>query len=74
MAVRSIGSFNIQTPQGVVQGISHKHCILVQRADGYGYSLNRAANTGCEKVWPKSSDASHPALYLPSMKAEVSRA
>ncbi|MBI3144992.1 MAG: HNH endonuclease, partial [Pseudogulbenkiania sp.] len=37
VAVRSSGSFNIQTPQGVVQGISRRHCSLIQRADGYGY-------------------------------------
>jgi 5-methylcytosine-specific restriction endonuclease McrA len=40
VAVRASGSFNIQTPTGVIQGISHKHCILIQRADGYGYSFN----------------------------------
>lgn len=39
VAVRTSGSFNIQTPQGVVQGISHRHCTLIQRADGYGYSI-----------------------------------
>jgi 5-methylcytosine-specific restriction endonuclease McrA len=39
VAVRASGSFNIQTQHGVVQGISHKHCKVVQRADGYGYSL-----------------------------------
>lgn len=39
VAVRLTGKFNIQTPQGVVQGISHNHCTLVQRADGYGYSI-----------------------------------
>ncbi|AXK39325.1 RNA-guided endonuclease IscB [Crenobacter cavernae] len=37
VAVRSRGSFNIQTPAGVVQDISHRHCSLIQRADGYGY-------------------------------------
>ncbi len=39
VAVRKTGSFNIQTEQGVVQGISHKHCLLIQRGDGYGYHL-----------------------------------
>ncbi len=39
VAIRASGSFNIQTPQGVIQGISHRHCQVVQRADGYGYSL-----------------------------------
>ena len=38
VAVRATGSFNIQTGLAVVQGISHKHCRLIQRADGYGYS------------------------------------
>jgi 5-methylcytosine-specific restriction endonuclease McrA len=38
VAVRASGSFNIQTQQGVVQGISHRHCKVIQRADGYGYS------------------------------------
>jgi 5-methylcytosine-specific restriction endonuclease McrA len=42
VAVRASGSFNIQTATGVVQGLSHRHCTLLQRADGYGYSqLNR---------------------------------
>ena len=38
MAVRVTGSFNIQTGDGVVQGISHRHCRVLQRGDGYGYS------------------------------------
>ena len=37
IAVRATGNFNIQTPYGVVQGISHRHCRLVQRGDGYSY-------------------------------------
>ena len=39
VAVRASGRFNIQTPNGAVQGIGHRHCTLIQRADGYGYSL-----------------------------------
>lgn len=78
VAVRASGSFNIQTHQGgisgVVQGISHKHCRVTQRNDGYGYFLNWADHTGREQVRPKASDAAHPALYLPGMNAEVSRA
>ena len=38
VAVRASGSFNIQKQGVVVQGISHKHCRIVQRGDGYGYS------------------------------------
>ncbi len=37
VAIRKTGSFNIQTPEGAVQGISYRHCILIQRGDGYGY-------------------------------------
>ena len=74
VAVRKSGNFDVQTPQGVVQGISHKHCTVVQRADGYGYSFNRATNTGREQARPKATDASHPLLYLPGMNARVSRA
>ncbi|MGP8288590.1 RNA-guided endonuclease IscB [Halomonas sp. AOP7-C1-8] len=39
VAVRKTGSFNIQTDHGAVQGISHKHCTVIQRGDGYGYHL-----------------------------------
>ena len=38
VAVRASGSFNVQTQLGVVQGIAHRFCALVQRADGYAYS------------------------------------
>ena len=38
VAVRASGSFNIQTAQGVIQGIGHQYCQVLQRADGYGYS------------------------------------
>ena len=37
VAIRRTGSFNLQTAQGVVQGIGYKHCRVLQRADGYGY-------------------------------------
>jgi len=38
VAVRATGSFNIQTINGLIQGISHKYCRIIQRGDGYGYS------------------------------------
>ncbi|WP_075879595.1 RNA-guided endonuclease IscB [Vreelandella massiliensis] len=44
VAVRKTGSFNIQTEQGAVQGISHQHCTLIQRGDGYGYHLTASIN------------------------------
>jgi hypothetical protein len=40
VAVRASGSFNIQTASGTVQGISHRFCSNLQRADGYAYALN----------------------------------
>jgi len=74
VAVRSTGSFNIQTPTGVVQGIAHRHCTMVLRADGYGYStvpLTKEGNSGNgTKAWL----AAQAALSLPGMNAEVSRA
>ena len=43
VAIRATGSFNIQTPDDVVQGISHRHCRILQRGDGYSYSITRRA-------------------------------
>ena len=37
VAVRTSGSFNIATTFGSVQGISAKHCVLLQRADGFNW-------------------------------------
>jgi 5-methylcytosine-specific restriction endonuclease McrA len=37
VAVRTSGKFNIRTHHGLIQGIHHRHCRLLQRADGYGY-------------------------------------
>ena len=39
VAVRAAGYFNIQTLPGVVQGVAHRHCRLIQRNDGYGYQI-----------------------------------
>lgn len=69
VAIRATGSFNIQTAAGAVQGISHKHCKVIQRGDGYGYQL--VAQTAKESE--NRGDASRRALSLPGMKAEVSR-
>lgn len=41
VAVRSSGRFNITTSQGIVQGIAHRFCQLIARADGYNYSLGK---------------------------------
>jgi 5-methylcytosine-specific restriction endonuclease McrA len=37
VAIRASGNFNIQTSEGVVQGISSKHCRILQRNNGYHY-------------------------------------
>ncbi|MGL6070287.1 RNA-guided endonuclease IscB [Craterilacuibacter sp.] len=43
-AVRASGSFNIQVAGApAVQGINHRHCRLIQRADGYGYTFQPKA-------------------------------
>ncbi|CAN7222296.1 RNA-guided endonuclease IscB [Cupriavidus necator] len=70
VAIRATGSFNIQTASGAVQGISYKHCKLMQRGDGYGYSLIALTHKESED----RGDALRRALSLPSLKAEVSRA
>jgi hypothetical protein len=43
VAVRSTGSFNITTAHEIVQGISHRHCTLLHRCDGYSYQRGGAA-------------------------------
>ena len=73
VAVRATGSFNIQTAQGVVQGISHRHCKVIQRADGYGFSTVASRKELRELVSHKAGNASRSALYLPGLN-EVSRA
>jgi len=72
VAVRATGSFNIQARSGLVQGISHRHCKVLQRGDGYGYSL--VANNYVTGTPPKPRSAAHSTLCLPGLKAEVSRA
>ncbi|NEO55134.1 MAG: HNH endonuclease [Okeania sp. SIO3B5] len=37
VAVRTTGSFNIKTKNGLVQGISHKYCQPIHKKDGYAY-------------------------------------
>jgi 5-methylcytosine-specific restriction endonuclease McrA len=63
VAVRATGSFNIQTKDGVVQGISYRHCTRVQRGDGYGYQQQQS-NTEAGR-----GRASHDALCLPTAEA-----
>ncbi|HAJ59559.1 MAG TPA: HNH endonuclease [Cyanobacteria bacterium UBA8543] len=37
VATRATGSFNISTPDGLIQGISHKYCTHIHKKDGYSY-------------------------------------
>ena len=39
VAVRSNGFFNITTNTETIQGIGYKYCTLVQKTDGYAYSM-----------------------------------
>ncbi len=43
VAVRTSGSFNLKTDSGTIQGISYRHCHLLQRADGYNYKQGGTA-------------------------------
>lgn len=38
VATRATGSFNISTPDGLVQGISHQYCQHIHQKDGYSYA------------------------------------
>lgn len=38
VATRATGSFNISTPDGLVQGISHNYCTHIHKKDGYSYA------------------------------------
>lgn len=40
VAVRASGNFDIKTATETIQGISWKYCRLVQRMDGYSYSIH----------------------------------
>ena len=48
VAVRTSGYFNVSSTAGVVQGISYKHCSVIQRADGYSYQSKTGAPLGNE--------------------------
>jgi 5-methylcytosine-specific restriction endonuclease McrA len=60
VAIRTSGWFNITTASGLIQGIHHRHCRIVQRADGYAYS-KRTPN----EMAPNSSVDAVSAAVLP---------
>ena len=39
VAARKTGNFNIKTAISTVQGINHKYCKLIHKADGYNYAI-----------------------------------
>ena len=41
VAVRTTGSFNITTRQGIVQGIGYRSCMVLYKCDGYSYGQGR---------------------------------
>jgi 5-methylcytosine-specific restriction endonuclease McrA len=71
VAIRASGSFNIQTGSGLVQGVHHRFCTLVQRADGYGYFWTKIAFQQGEAGMGQATPA---ALSIPGLNAGVSRA
>ena len=70
VAVRASGSFNIQTPHGVIQGISHRHVRVTQRANGYGYEFVAQQ----PKEIGNRGHAARAALSLSGLSAGASRA
>ncbi len=71
VAIRASGRFNIQSGTGLVQGIHHRFCTLIQRADGYGYSWAKIATTKGDAGMGQASPA---ALSLPALNTGVFRA
>ncbi len=67
VAVRRTGSFNVQTARGTVQGISHRHCRVVQRADGYGYHIDTS-----RKEETTTMHGTREPAFLPALKDGVS--
>jgi 5-methylcytosine-specific restriction endonuclease McrA len=57
IAVRSSGFFNLQTGKSTIQGISRKHCQLIQRGNGYRYE-------GCYAI--ASTELTNKRSTLPS--------
>lgn len=41
VAIRASGNFTIQTKTGKVADVPHRFCQLIQRGDGYGYSIQK---------------------------------
>ncbi|WP_240627914.1 RNA-guided endonuclease IscB [Streptomyces scopuliridis] len=63
IAVRSTGRFNIRTAHGLVQGIHYRHIRLLQRADGYAYTIQD------EGPPSPSHPAANPSLLRQELRA-----
>ena len=59
VSVRSTGRFNIKTPAGTVEGIGWKNCTILQRKDGYTYSIAVQ-----ERIHPTGKPDGYPAEVL----------
>jgi 5-methylcytosine-specific restriction endonuclease McrA len=73
VAIRMTGNFNVQPGLAravTVQGISHKQCRVLQRADGYGYVWQA---TQIKQSTARASTASRSAPFLTALKDGVSR-
>jgi 5-methylcytosine-specific restriction endonuclease McrA len=73
VAIRLSGFFNIQTGisgAATVQGISHKDCRIIQRADGYGYAWPKQP---IQQPKAKATTAARSAPFLTALKDGVSR-
>lgn len=68
VAVRRTGSFNVQTPSGVIQGIGHRHCTVLARGDGYAYSTNAPVGPTEERT-REAVALTGSTLYLPMAEA-----
>ena len=56
LAVRASGSFNLKTVVRTVQGISHRYCRLLMRADGYTYHWSLTPHKDAPPPRPKGKD------------------
>lgn len=73
VAIRMTGNFNVQSGlvgAATVQGISHKHCRVLQRADGHCYVWQM---TQLEQPTARAATASRSAPFLTALRDGVFR-
>jgi 5-methylcytosine-specific restriction endonuclease McrA len=64
VAIRTSGSFNITKASRLIQGIHHRHCRIVHRADGYAYATRTPSETA-----PTPSTDAVSAAVLPFLRS-----